>query len=189
MPRQARVVERDAEAGTLGCDQVAVAHLDHAIHEVGPAGLVLRHVLLQLPVRDAHPELHVRRDRHGPRGERVRKDSGVEGLGEGADLLHVRDAPGDADIRAHEGDAGPLCRSLESYENYYTEWGQTWERMMLIKARGVAGSATLAAEFVETIQPFRYPRSLGAGACRSVSSSRRRSFTAATSPVIALVAS
>ena len=34
-----------------------------------------------------------------------------------------------------EGDAGPLCRSLESYENYYAQWGQTWERMMLIKAR------------------------------------------------------
>ena len=57
-----------------------------------------------------------------------------------------------------EGDAGPLCRSLESYENYYTEWGQTWERMMLIKARGVAGDEGLAAEFLEMIQPFRFPR-------------------------------
>ena len=36
-----------------------------------------------------------------------------------------------------EGDAGPLCRSLASYENYYAQWGQTWERMMLIKARHV----------------------------------------------------
>ena len=49
-----------------------------------------------------------------------------------------------------EGDAGPLSRSLASYENYYAQWGQTWERMMLIKARGVAGDATLAAEFLET---------------------------------------
>jgi glutamate-ammonia-ligase adenylyltransferase len=56
-----------------------------------------------------------------------------------------------------EGDAGPLVRSLESYENYYAQWGQTWERMMLIKARGVAGDKALAAEFVEMIQPFRYP--------------------------------
>ena len=40
-----------------------------------------------------------------------------------------------------EGDAGPLSRSLASYENYYAQWGQTWERMMLIKARGVAGDA------------------------------------------------
>ena len=60
-----------------------------------------------------------------------------------------------------EGDSGPLCRSLGSYENYYAQWGQTWERMMLIKARGVAGSAGLAAEFLEMIQPFRYPRSVG----------------------------
>ena len=31
---------------------------------------------------------------------------------------------------------------------------------MLIKARGVAGDAALAAEFLEMVQPFRYPRSL-----------------------------
>src|SRR5438034_1410383 len=59
-----------------------------------------------------------------------------------------------------EGDAGPLARSLSSYENYYAQWGQTWERMMLIKARRVAGDSALAAEFLEMIQPFRYPRSL-----------------------------
>jgi glutamate-ammonia-ligase adenylyltransferase len=59
-----------------------------------------------------------------------------------------------------EGGAGPLCRSLESYENYYAQWGQTWERMMLIKARCVAGEPTLGHEFVEMIQPFRYPRSI-----------------------------
>jgi len=58
-----------------------------------------------------------------------------------------------------EGDAGPLVRSLESYENYYAQWGQTWERMMLIKARHVAGDKGLAAEFIEMIQPFRYPHS------------------------------
>jgi len=59
-----------------------------------------------------------------------------------------------------EGDAGPLVRSLESYENYYAQWGQTWERMMLIKARHVAGDKGLAAEFVEMIQPFRFPHSI-----------------------------
>ena len=59
-----------------------------------------------------------------------------------------------------EGDSGPLCRSLDSYENYYAQWGQTWERMMLIKARLVAGDSGLAAEFLETVQSFRYPRSV-----------------------------
>lgn len=59
-----------------------------------------------------------------------------------------------------EGDAGPLCRSLGSYENYYAQWGQTWERMMLIKARIVAGDKSLAAEFLETVHSFRYPRAV-----------------------------
>ncbi|HEV2434633.1 MAG TPA: hypothetical protein VG077_01415 [Verrucomicrobiae bacterium] len=59
-----------------------------------------------------------------------------------------------------EGDAGPLVRSLESYENYYAGFGQTWERMMLIKARHVAGDKGLAAEFIEMIQPFRFPYSI-----------------------------
>ena len=67
-----------------------------------------------------------------------------------------------------EGDAGPLSRSLAGYENYYAQWGQTWERMMLIKARGVAGDETLAAEFLEMIQPFRYPRSINESVLREV---------------------
>ena len=62
-----------------------------------------------------------------------------------------------------EGDSGPLSRSLPGYENYYAQWGQTWERMMLIKARCVAGDKALGAEFLEMIQSFRYPRSPGEG--------------------------
>jgi [glutamine synthetase] adenylyltransferase / [glutamine synthetase]-adenylyl-L-tyrosine phosphorylase len=73
-----------------------------------------------------------------------------------------------------EGDAGPLSRSLESYENYYTEWGQTWERMMLIKTRGVAGDEGLAAEFLEMIQPFRFPPLLSADVLREVAAVKDR---------------
>jgi glutamate-ammonia-ligase adenylyltransferase len=73
-----------------------------------------------------------------------------------------------------EGDAGPLSRSLASYENYYAQWGQTWERMMLVKARGVAGDETLAAEFLEMIQPFRYPRSINEGPHRERGGQGRR---------------
>jgi glutamate-ammonia-ligase adenylyltransferase len=73
-----------------------------------------------------------------------------------------------------EGDAGPLVRSLASYENYYAQWGQTWERMMLIKARGVAGSAALAAEFLEMVQPFRYPRSLNEGVLHEIAAMKAR---------------
>ena len=73
-----------------------------------------------------------------------------------------------------EGDAGPLARSLESCENYYAQWGQTWERMMLIKARPVAGDAALGAEFLEMIQPFRYPRSVNQGVLREVAAVKDR---------------
>jgi [glutamine synthetase] adenylyltransferase / [glutamine synthetase]-adenylyl-L-tyrosine phosphorylase len=73
-----------------------------------------------------------------------------------------------------EGDAGPLVRSLPSYENYYAQWGQTWERMMLIKARGVAGAESLAAEFLETVQPFRYPRSLSEDVLREIAGMKER---------------
>ena len=73
-----------------------------------------------------------------------------------------------------EGEIGPLSRSLASFENYYAQWGQTWERMMLIKARGVAGDATLVSEFLEMIQPFRYPRSINESALREIGGMKDR---------------
>ena len=73
-----------------------------------------------------------------------------------------------------EGDAGPLVRSLGSYENYYAQWGQTWERMMLIKARCVAGDRTLAGEFLEMVQPFRYPRSVSQNVLSEIAAIKQR---------------
>jgi [glutamine synthetase] adenylyltransferase / [glutamine synthetase]-adenylyl-L-tyrosine phosphorylase len=58
-----------------------------------------------------------------------------------------------------EGTTGPLARSLESMENYYAGFGETWERLALIKARGICGSRELAYEFLRQHQPFIYPRS------------------------------
>src|ERR1700686_4853906 len=58
-----------------------------------------------------------------------------------------------------EGSAGPLARSLKSMENYYAGFGETWERLALIKARGVSGSRELAYEFLRQHQPFIYPKS------------------------------
>src|SRR6185369_12316315 len=73
-----------------------------------------------------------------------------------------------------EGDAGPLVRSVAGYENFYAQWGQTWERMMLIKAQRMTGSKALATEFLEMVQAFRYPRSLGEGALREIASMKTR---------------
>src|SRR5207302_2448840 len=47
-----------------------------------------------------------------------------------------------------EGSAGPLARSLESMEHYYGGFGETWERLALIKARGICGSRELVYEFL-----------------------------------------
>ena len=58
-----------------------------------------------------------------------------------------------------EGSAGPLARSLESMAHYYYGFGETWERVALIKARGVAGDRELAYEFLRQHQPFIYPHS------------------------------
>ncbi len=58
-----------------------------------------------------------------------------------------------------EGKAGPLARSLESMENYYAGFGETWERLALTKARWISGDEELAYEFLRQHQPFIYPRS------------------------------
>jgi glutamate-ammonia-ligase adenylyltransferase len=58
-----------------------------------------------------------------------------------------------------EGSSGPLARSLESMENYYAGFGETWERLALIKARGICGSAELAYDFTRQHQPFIFPKS------------------------------
>lgn len=79
----------------------------------------------------------------------------------------------DARLRP-EGDAGPLARSLESCENYYAQWGQTWERMMLIKARIAAGDKGLASEFLEMIQPFRFPRSVSPEILHEIAATKDR---------------
>ena len=57
-----------------------------------------------------------------------------------------------------EGRTGPLTRSLEGYEDYYAQWGETWERMALVKARPVAGDAALGDCFIKMVQPFVYAR-------------------------------
>jgi glutamate-ammonia-ligase adenylyltransferase len=79
------------------------------------------------------------------------------------------------DVRLRpEGSAGPLARSLESMENYYAGYGETWERMALMKARGVAGSEELFYEFTHQLQPFVYPRSLSPDVLDEVAEIKRR---------------
>lgn len=73
-----------------------------------------------------------------------------------------------------EGSAGPLARSLESTENYYAGFGETWERLALIKARGIAGSRELAYEFLRQHQPFIYPKSASPDLLDEIAGIKRR---------------
>src|SRR5438093_4195726 len=73
-----------------------------------------------------------------------------------------------------EGSAGPLARSLESMENYYAGFGETWERLALIKARGIGGSSELAYEFLRQHQPFIYPKSASSDLLDEIASIKRR---------------
>src|SRR5574337_597078 len=73
-----------------------------------------------------------------------------------------------------EGRVGPLVYSLRGYELYYESWGQTWERMALIKARPVAGDPTLGAAFLKLVTPFIYRRSLDFGAIGEIRAMKDR---------------
>ena len=61
----------------------------------------------------------------------------------------------DAGLRP-EGRNGPLVRSLGSYREYYSRWSLIWEAQALLRARPMAGSDDLAADFIELIDPIRY---------------------------------
>src|SRR5213595_2331313 len=73
-----------------------------------------------------------------------------------------------------EGSTGPLARSLESMENYYAGFGETWERLALIKARGISGSRELAYEFLRQHQPFIYPKSPSPDLLEEIANIKRR---------------
>lgn len=48
------------------------------------------------------------------------------------------------------------CFKLEELLKHYLDEGQTWERLMLSKARPVAGNLDLGDLFIESIEPFIY---------------------------------
>jgi glutamate-ammonia-ligase adenylyltransferase len=59
----------------------------------------------------------------------------------------------DLRLRA-EGSVGQLARSLDDYRNYYLTRGQIWERLALLKAWPVAGSAEVGKAFIRVVTPF-----------------------------------
>lgn len=73
----------------------------------------------------------------------------------------------DADLRP-EGKAGPLVRSLDSYRSYYAKWSEPWEAQALLRARFVAGDASLGAEYIALVDPLRYPEAMPLSSVRQV---------------------
>jgi glutamate-ammonia-ligase adenylyltransferase len=59
-------------------------------------------------------------------------------------------------------------------ENYYAGYGETWERMALIKARGIAGDPELLYEFEHRLQPFIYPRSVSSDLVEEIAEIKQR---------------
>ena len=54
----------------------------------------------------------------------------------------------DAELRP-EGRKGPMARSLQSFERYYSDWVEPWELLALVKARPVSGDKGVCAAFVD----------------------------------------
>ncbi len=58
----------------------------------------------------------------------------------------------DANLRP-EGKQGALVRSLDSHLSYYERWAKSWEFQALLKARAIAGDASLGEAYVSAVQP------------------------------------
>lgn len=77
--------------------------------------------------------------------------------------------PLDLDIGLRpEGKNGTPVRSLDSYRAYYQRWSLTWEAQALLRARGVAGDASLLADFEALADEVRYPAEIGEREIREV---------------------
>jgi glutamate-ammonia-ligase adenylyltransferase len=59
-----------------------------------------------------------------------------------------------------DGVNGPVVNSLPNALLYYESWGQTWERMALLKARPIAGDKALGEHFLREVAPFVFRRYL-----------------------------
>lgn len=54
----------------------------------------------------------------------------------------------DAGLRP-EGRKGPMARSFDSFERYYSEWAEPWELLALVKARPAVGDPRILEQFTD----------------------------------------
>ncbi len=72
------------------------------------------------------------------------------------------------------GDGATICMPLDATLSWYQEYGQTWERAMLIKARPVAGDIQLGEAFIAGLSPFIYRRYLDYTTVAALADMKRR---------------
>ena len=80
----------------------------------------------------------------------------------------------DANLRP-QGRAGPLVRSLASYEAYWDRWADPWEFQALLKARSVAGDDGLGAAFDDAASRHLWSRVFTADDLRAMRHLKARS--------------
>lgn len=68
----------------------------------------------------------------------------------------------------------PMALSIAAAETYYESAGQNWERAAMIKARPIAGDLEAGAEFLRSLRPFIWRRSLDFNAIRDIQSIKRQ---------------
>ncbi|MDQ6975602.1 MAG: bifunctional [glutamate--ammonia ligase]-adenylyl-L-tyrosine phosphorylase/[glutamate--ammonia-ligase] adenylyltransferase [Mariprofundaceae bacterium] len=79
------------------------------------------------------------------------------------------------DMRLRPGGASAaIALSLDASLGHYLDYGQTWERAMLIKARSVAGDMALGASFLEGLLPFKFRRYLDFTTVTALAEMKRR---------------
>jgi glutamate-ammonia-ligase adenylyltransferase len=93
-------------------------------------------------------------------------------------LMELRDADGyvfRTDLRLRPDPAAtPPSITFQAAVAYYESMGQNWERAAMLKARAVAGDASLGAAFLEAIRPFIWRRHLDFAAMADIHAMKRR---------------
>jgi len=59
-----------------------------------------------------------------------------------------------------EGSRGPLVNSQASAERYYADFGRTWERAAMLRARPIAGDLGFGSELMKSLESFVFRRAV-----------------------------
>jgi glutamate-ammonia-ligase adenylyltransferase len=112
---------------------------------------------------------------------RAREDAGQAAVRIGqriVEILQKRTEAGYAfriDLRLRPSpEVTPIALPVEAAISYYESAALPWERAAFVRARLAAGDPALGKEFLDTIHPFVWRRSLDFGAIREISAISRR---------------